>query len=135
MKTFIYMSASTWEGFEENALSLPEQSECCRAYMREHREFKKGATYCDRNQLRDRNRELGLMLEELEHRKVECIVVASIHHFFQDKKEASFYIQKVMIPAGLHLVAIRENLDTRETTWEKDFKKASRRKERNGTTQ
>ncbi len=133
MKTFIYMSASTWKGYEGNALSLPEQTELCRSYMREHKELKKVATYCDRNQLRDRSRELSALLEELEHRMVDCVVTASLSHFFPDSKEAYFYVRNIMIPAGLHLIAIREQLDTRETTWEKVFKKIMRSGETNGT--
>lgn len=120
-KTAIYMGACSWGSNKISSLSLPEQTQICREYMKNHPELKKVGTYTDRNTLRDSTKELDRLLVELENRRVDCIVVASIYHFFESSSIIAFYVKQVVVPAGLRLIAIREEIDTENEDWHHKF--------------
>lgn len=113
-RTYIYMSAACWKDREGEPLTMSEQTAICREFMRNHPELKKLKTFHDRAVEKDPSRELYQLLEELELRQADCIVVASIHHFFCHSDEARYYLTRVMIPAGIRLIAILENFDSAE---------------------
>ena len=115
-RTYIYMSASCWKELVGEPLPMSEQTEICRAFMKQHPELKKIRTFHDRAMEKEPSRELYALLEELEHRKADCIVVASIRHFFTHSGEARYYLTRVMIPAGIRLIAIYENFDSMKCT-------------------
>ena len=115
-RTYIYMSTACWKDREREPLTMSEQTAICREFMRNHPELKKLKTFHDRAMEKEPSRELYQLLEEVEHRKADCIVVASIRHFFCHSGEARYYLTRIMLPAGLRLIAIRENFDSAEQT-------------------
>lgn len=111
-RTYIYMSVACWKDCEGEPLPMSEQTAICREYMRNHPELKKLKTFHDRAIGKEPSRELYRLLEESEHRTADCIVVASIRHFFCHSGEARYDLTRVMIPARLRLIAVRENFDS-----------------------
>ena len=77
--TAVNISASGWgQTVEDSGQMRSRQSELCRAFLREHREFKKVETYADRNSSRETNREWNRLLDDVERRKVDAVLVTSI---------------------------------------------------------
>ena len=122
-RTFIYMSTSCWKDRELEALSMSEQTAICRSFMKQHSELKKIKTFHDRAAEKEPSKELYHLLEEIEHRQADCVVVASVRHFFAYSGEARYYLTRVMIPAGIRLIAISEKYDSREYYDEKTIRK------------
>lgn len=120
-RTYIYISAACWKDCEREPLTMSEQTAICREFMRDHPKLKKVKTFHDRAVEKEPSRELYQLLEELELRKADCIVVASIRHFFCNSGEARYYLTRVMIPAGLRLITILENFDSSEQTNKKEW--------------
>ena len=127
MKTAIYIGASVWQDKQVEKMGLSEQSATCRTYMKKHSELCKTGTYTDRNQDRMTRREFDKMLVELQNRRIQCIVVATIVTFFDSSKEASYYINHIMIPAGMTFIAVKEAINTNEDGWQKGLGKAIRK--------
>ena len=127
MKTAIYIGASVWQDKQVEKMELSEQSSTCRAYMKKHRELCKTITFTDRNQDRMTRREFDKMLVELQNRRIQCIVVATVVTFFDSSKEALYYIKHIMIPAGMTFIAVKEAINTDEDGWQKAFGKVIRK--------
>jgi len=121
--TYIYMSTACWKNRNVKPLSMSEQTAICRTFMKQHPELKKLKTFHDRSMEKSPSKELYQLLDELEHRKADCIVIASIIHFFCNSEEARYYLTNVMNPAGLRLIAISENFDSLRHTDKKDLKR------------
>lgn len=121
--TYIYMSTACWKDWGGEPLTMSEQTAICREYMRHHPELKKLKTFHDRAMEKEPSRELYHLLEEIENREAGCIVVASIRHFFCHGDEARYYLTRVMIPADIRLIAIKENFDSAEQTDKKALNK------------
>lgn len=111
-RTYIYMSAACWQDREGEPLMMSDQTAICREFMQNHPELKKVKTFHDRAVEKEPSRELYQLLEKLELRKADCIVVASIRHFFCNSDEARYYLTRVMIPAKIRLIAICEDIDS-----------------------
>ncbi|MDD3417538.1 MAG: recombinase family protein [Lachnospiraceae bacterium] len=127
MKTAIYIGASIWQDKQVEKMELSEQSSTCRAYMKKNSELCKTGTFTDRNQDRMTRREFDKMLVELQNRRFQCIVVATVVTFFDSSKEALYYIKHIMIPAGMRFIAVKEAINTEEDGWQKEFGKVIRK--------
>ncbi len=110
-KAAVYQSVNTWsDGGAE--LSLTEQTKISRDYMRLHPDLHKVKTYSERNYGQKKGILLDELLTEIEKRHVDCIVLPSIMVFTDSSHEALFLMKNVLVPAGVRVIAVREEIDT-----------------------
>ncbi len=112
MRTAIYMSAHQWEGAD--SMDLPEQSAVTKQYMRDHADLKKISTTVNRNTVRDTETPLEEVLAAAENRELDCILIPTLSVFFDCAGEANIYINYVMVPAGIRLIAVKEQYDSHD---------------------
>ncbi|MCC8096451.1 MAG: recombinase family protein [Tannerellaceae bacterium] len=112
-RTAVYISATSWaENVTDAAAVLSKQSELCRAYLREHKELKKVETYADRNSVRDSRREWLRLLDDVECRKVDTVLIASIRYASESFSTVSVDVGRFFYPAGIRFIAIEDEFDS-----------------------
>ena len=112
-RTAVYISAGRWDQIvEDSAQLLSKQSELCRAFLRGHKEFKKVETYADRNSNRETNREWNRLLDDVECRKVDAVLVTSIAQIEASCGMACYHVGRFFYPAGIRFVAVADGFDS-----------------------
>ena len=112
-RTAVYISAGRWDQIvEDPAQLLSKQSELCRAFLREHKEFKKVETYADRNSNRETNREWNRLLNDVECRKVDAVLVTSIAQIEASCGMACYHVGRFFYPAGIRFIAVEDGFDS-----------------------
>lgn len=112
-RTAVYISAGRWDQIvEAPAQLLSKQSELCRAFLREHKEFKKVETYADRNSNRETNREWNRLLDDVECRKVDAVLVTSIAQIEASCGMACYHVGRFFYPAGIRFIAVEDGFDS-----------------------
>ena len=127
-RTAVYISASRWDQtVEDSSQLLSRQSELCRAFLREHREFKKVETYADRNSSRETNREWNRLLDDVECRKVDAVLVTSIAQIEASCGMACYHVGRFFYPAGIRFVAVEDGFDSYQDDLELYLKRYANR--------
>ena len=127
-RTAVYISASRWDQtVKDSGQLLSRQSELCRAFLREHREFKKVETYADRNSSRETNREWNRLLDDVECRKVDAVLVTSIAQIEASCGMACYHVGRFFYPAGIRFVAVEDGFDSYQDDLELYLKRYANR--------
>lgn len=112
--TAVYYSSRIWgeDVNETPAEILSRQSECCKAFMKEHPELKKVETYVDRNCVRDADREWLRFLDDVEVRKVDALVINSFHNVSDSYSLVGYFFGYFLYPAGVRIIVIEDDFDS-----------------------
>lgn len=109
----VWLSAFDWQGgAEEPESTLSAQSQVCKAYLARHADLQRACTFRNRATSRNVEAEFDRLMDTVEDRAVDAVVVPSITCFGPTYSEATFYVERVLIPAGVRFIDVSARFDS-----------------------
>lgn len=113
MRCVSYTRTVPWKNTKLQ-LSITEQNEKIAAYLEQHKELELQKKYTDRKNDAQAFAGFDNMIDDGTERKYDCIIVASIYYCGQSFPVANQMIWETLIPLGIHLIVVDEEMDTRQ---------------------
>lgn len=109
----VWLSAFDWQGMTmEPSDMLSAQSQACKAYLARHTDLQRKCTFRNRATSRNVEAEFDRLMDTVENRTVDAVVVPTITCFGPTYSEAAFYVEHVLLPAGVRFVDVSVGFDS-----------------------
>ena len=103
----VYLSAFDWMYGWLREPDMAAQSVACKAWLAANNDLKKAETIRNRNAQRNVHVAFNELMEVIENRRADCVMVPNISVFATCFSEARFYVEEVLAP--------RQNFDGGES--------------------
>ena len=102
------------DNLEKNRESISTQRYMLEKYIEKQPDMRLTAVFCDNGETGTDFERPGFekMMDEVRHRKIDCIVVKDLSRFGRNYVETGYYLEKIFPYMGIRLVAVNDGYDT-----------------------
>ena len=99
---------------EKNREAISTQRYMLEKYIEKQPDMRLTAVFCDNGETGTDFERPGFeqMMDEVRHRKIDCIVVKDLSRFGRNYVETGYYLEKIFPYMGIRLVAVNDGYDT-----------------------
>lgn len=121
-RSVVYLSAFDWMHGWLIDPDLTAQSLACKEWLSSNSDLKKVETVRNRNAQRNIHIAFEELMEIIENRRADCVVVPSVSVFATCFSEARFYVEEVLVPMGFRFIDCSRNFDSTTCNTREFFK-------------
>ena len=102
------------DNLKKNRESISTQRYMLEKYIEKQPDMRLTAVFCDNGETGTDFERPGFeqMMDEVRHRKIDCIVVKDLSRFGRNYVETGYYLEKIFPYMGIRLVAVNDGYDT-----------------------
>ena len=102
------------DNLKKNRESISTQRYMLEKYIEKQPDMRLTAVFCDNGETGTDFERPGFeqMMDEVRHRKIDCIVVKDLSRFGRNYVETGYYLEKIFPCMGIRLVAVNDGYDT-----------------------
>lgn len=111
-KTAVFINHTSWAYRDNEKESEIRRSECIDGFLKQHPEFICERKFIEQPDQEGKESAFSELLDTLEHREYEAVLVRSAADFGAMYGEAAFAIGMFLYPAGIRFIAVEEGFDS-----------------------